>query len=66
MQHLTFLIIGLYILRMDVIHAHLDQLKGKGVSLGKGAIRYSSPDKIDYNVLESLLQVTLTSTGEVC
>ncbi|MCI0549371.1 MAG: DUF1801 domain-containing protein, partial [Anaerolineae bacterium] len=33
--------IGLYILRTDVMKAHKDQLKGKGVSIGKGAIRYS-------------------------
>jgi uncharacterized protein YdhG (YjbR/CyaY superfamily) len=32
--------IGLYILRTDVMNAHGDLLKGKGVSLGKGIIRY--------------------------
>lgn len=58
--------IGLYILRTDVMNAHRDQLKGKGVSLGKGAIRYSDPNKIDYSVVESMLRATVESSGEVC
>ena len=58
--------IGLYILRTDVMNTHRDKLKGKGVSIGKGAIRYSSPDKIDYSVVESMLRATVESSGEVC
>jgi uncharacterized protein YdhG (YjbR/CyaY superfamily) len=34
--------IGLYILRLDVLNAHRHLLKVKGVSLGKGVIRYSN------------------------
>jgi uncharacterized protein YdhG (YjbR/CyaY superfamily) len=40
--------IALYILRTDVMNAHRDLLKGKGVSLGKGCIRYSKPERIDF------------------
>ena len=58
--------IGLYILRTDVMKAHLDLLKVKGVSLGKGCIRYSKPEKIDFKVVESMLKATVKSTGEVC
>ena len=58
--------IGLYILRTDVMNAHKDQLKGKGVSIGKGAIRYSKPERIDFNVVESMLRATVKSTGPVC
>ena len=58
--------IGLYILRTDVMNAHRDQLKGKGISLGKGAIRYSKPERIDFNVVESMLRATVQSTGPVC
>jgi uncharacterized protein YdhG (YjbR/CyaY superfamily) len=58
--------IGLYILRTDVMKTHRDQLKGKGVSIGKGAIRYSKPEKIDFNVVESMLRATQESTGPVC
>jgi uncharacterized protein YdhG (YjbR/CyaY superfamily) len=58
--------IGLYILRTDVMNAHKDQLKAKGVSFGKGAIRYSKPERIDFKVVESMLRATLESTGPVC
>jgi len=58
--------IGLYILRTDVMKAHLDLLKIKGVSVGKGCIRYSKPEKIDFKVVESMLKATVKSTGVVC
>ena len=58
--------IGLYILRTDVMNAHKDMLKIKGVSLGKGCIRYSKSEKIDFKVVESMLKATVLSTGEVC
>ena len=58
--------IGLYILRTDVMNAHKEQLKTKGVSPGKGVIRYSKPEKIDFNVVESMLRATVESTGPVC
>ena len=58
--------IGLYILRTDVMSAHKELLKGNGVSVGKGAIRYSQPEKIDFQVVESMLRATLESSGEVC
>ena len=58
--------IGLYILRTDVMKTHLNLLKVKGVSLGKGCIRYSKPEKIDFKVVESMLKATVKSTGVVC
>jgi uncharacterized protein YdhG (YjbR/CyaY superfamily) len=58
--------IGLYILRTDVMKTHIDQLKGKGVSIGKGAIRYSKPGRIDFKVVESMLRATQESIGKVC
>ena len=58
--------IGLYILRTDVMKKYKDLLKIKGVSLGKGCIRYSKPEKIDFSVVEKLLKVTVESTGVVC
>lgn len=58
--------IGLYILRTDVMKAHADRLVGKGISHGKGCIRYSKPERIDFGVVESLLKATVESTGEVC
>lgn len=58
--------IGLYILRTDVMAAHKDRLHGKGISVGKGAIRYSKPERIDFDVVESMLRGTVKSTGPVC
>ena len=58
--------IGLYILRTDVMDAHRHQLQGKGISVGKGAIRYSKPERIDLGVVESMLRGTVKSTGPVC
>jgi uncharacterized protein YdhG (YjbR/CyaY superfamily) len=58
--------IALYILRTDVMKAHLDLLKIKGVSLGKGCIRYSKPEKINFEVVAGMLKATVESTSEVC
>ena len=58
--------IGLYILRTDVMAAHKEQLKAKGVTFGKGAIRYSKPERIDFGVVESMLWGTAKSEGPVC
>jgi len=54
--------IGLYILRTDVMKTHKHLLKVKGVTHGKGCIRYSKPEKIDFNVVESMLRATMEST----
>jgi uncharacterized protein YdhG (YjbR/CyaY superfamily) len=60
--------IGLYTLRVrtDVMNSHRDLLKIKGVSLGKGCIRYSKAEKIDFKVVERMLKATVKSTGVVC
>ena len=58
--------IALYILRTDVMKTHNKQLVGKGVSHGKGCIRYTKPERIDFNVVESMLRATEESTGVVC
>ena len=58
--------IGLYLLKTDVMNAYRDMLKGKGVSLGKGCIRYSRPEKIDFKVVEMILKAAQESTGVIC
>lgn len=58
--------IGVYILRTDVMNAHKHLLTGKGVSFGKGAIRYSKPERIDFDVVEKMLRATQESTGPIC
>lgn len=58
--------IALYILRTDVMRSHLYLLNIPGVTLGKGCIRYSRPEKIDFSVVERMLKATAESEGEVC
>jgi uncharacterized protein YdhG (YjbR/CyaY superfamily) len=58
--------IGFYILRTDVMRSHRYLLNRPGITLGKGAIRYSKPEHIDFNVVERMLRATVESTGEVC
>ena len=58
--------IGLYILRTDVMRSHRYLLNVPGVTLGKGAIRYSRPEKINFEVVEKMLRATAESMGPVC
>jgi uncharacterized protein YdhG (YjbR/CyaY superfamily) len=58
--------IALYILKNDVMDAHRGLLKGKGVSLGKGCIRYSRPERIDFQVVEKILKAAQESAGIIC
>lgn len=58
--------IGLYVLRTDVMNSHKAHLTGRGIRIGKGVIRYSRPERIVFNVVESLLRDTVKSTGPIC
>jgi len=58
--------IALYILKKDVMDSHRNLLKVKGVSMGKGCIRYSKPEKIDFKVVEMMLKATQESAGAIC
>jgi uncharacterized protein YdhG (YjbR/CyaY superfamily) len=58
--------IALYILKKDVLDTHRDLLNVKGVSLGKGCIRYSKPDKVNFSVVQKLLEGTVASSSEIC
>ena len=46
--------IALYILRKSVMDVYRDQLKGQ--SIGKGCIRYTKPEKVDFTLVEKLLR----------
>lgn len=56
--------ISLYILRKEVLDGHRERLKG--LSLGKGCIRYSRPEKIDFDVVQAMLAETRTNNGPIC
>ncbi len=58
--------IGLYILKQEVMDAYKEQLSGKGVSIGKGVIRYSKPERIDFELVEAMLVASEKSDAPVC
>lgn len=58
--------VALYILRTDVMRSHRYLFNVPGVTLGKGCIRYSKPEKIDFAVVGKILRATQESTGPVC
>ena len=56
--------IALYILKQEVMEKYKGELKG--VSTGKGCIRFTKPDKIDFEVVTKMLSGTYTSTNIIC
>jgi uncharacterized protein YdhG (YjbR/CyaY superfamily) len=56
--------LAVYVLKQPVLDAHRPELTG--LSLGKGCIRYSRPDQIDWNVISSLLEDTYASPARIC
>lgn len=58
--------IALYILKQEVLDAYKDRLAGKGISFGKGCIRYSRPERIDFGLVEEMLATSERSDAPVC
>jgi uncharacterized protein YdhG (YjbR/CyaY superfamily) len=58
--------ISLYILKQDVMEAHKEKVVGKGISFGKGCIRYSKPERIDFKIVEEMLVATEQSDAPIC
>jgi uncharacterized protein YdhG (YjbR/CyaY superfamily) len=48
--------ISLYVLRQNVLDSHRNRLAG--VNCGKGCVRYTSPTKIDFEIVRSMLEAT--------
>lgn len=48
------------------MQAHQEKLKGKGISFGKGCIRYSKIERIDFEIVKELLLDAEKSDGEIC
>ena len=55
--------ISLYILKEHVLKKHRPSLQG--LNLGKGCIRYSKPEKMDFNLVKGLLEETLHTDAEI-
>lgn len=59
--------IALYILKKDILDLYRTELnKMKGISVGKGCIRYSNPKKIDFDIVRKLLAGTYRSREKIC
>jgi len=56
--------ISLYILKQDVVYANRGLLKG--LKMGKGCIRYTKPEKIDFGIIKQLLVETHKSKRPIC
>ena len=56
--------ISLYILKQEVLDKFRDSLKG--LSLGKGCIRYRKPEQIDFQLVRTLLTENRQSNSEIC
>jgi uncharacterized protein YdhG (YjbR/CyaY superfamily) len=56
--------ISFYVLRQDALDANLDRVQG--LSLGKGCIRFRTPDRIDADTVRAFLSSTAKSTGSIC
>jgi hypothetical protein len=56
--------LSLDILKQPVFEAHRRDLEG--LDLGKGCIRYRSPERIDWDAVSSLLVATRDSEDVIC
>ncbi len=56
--------ISLYLLKQEVVDANREALAG--LNVGKGCIRYSSPKKMNFEVIRKLLEETVTSSDTAC
>jgi uncharacterized protein YdhG (YjbR/CyaY superfamily) len=56
--------ISFYVLRQDALEASADRLRG--LSVGKGCIRFRRSDQIDPQTIRRLLDSTASSTGPIC
>ena len=56
--------ISLYILKQEVVEANRETLAG--LNVGKGCIRYSSPKKMNFEVIRKMLEETVTSSDTAC
>jgi uncharacterized protein YdhG (YjbR/CyaY superfamily) len=56
--------ISIYVVKKGVIDAHRAELVT--ANIGKGCIRYSSPEKLNFALIEKLLVATRESDETVC
>lgn len=56
--------ISLYVLKEEVLNKYRDDLSG--LNVGKGCIRYSKPEKINFKLVKRLLIESRDSNSPIC
>lgn len=56
--------ISLYVLKEAVLNEYRPALAG--LNLGKGCVRYTKPEKMDFEVIEQLLAASRDSDSPIC
>ena len=57
--------ISLY-LKKDAVDGQRETLAAAKIKVGKGCINFTRPDRIPFDIVQSLLVATANSSGEVC
>lgn len=57
--------ISVYILRKEALDKYRDILT-QDASIGKGCIRYTKPEKINFEILEETLKASVSDSGRIC
>lgn len=56
--------ISFYVLKVEVLNNYREALSG--LNIGKGCVRYTNPNKIDFKIVEQLLIESHASDSPVC
>lgn len=56
--------ISFYVLKEEVLNRHRADLKG--LNVGKGCVRYSKPEKINFEIVRKLLSESHQFEGDIC
>jgi len=48
------------------MNAYKDKLAGTGVSFGKGCIRFTRTERINFEIVKEMLHAAEESDGEIC
>ena len=58
--------ISLYILKLDAMQQQRDALQAAKIKAGKGCINFPNPERIPFDIVQSLLVATVKSSDEPC
>ena len=58
--------ISLYILKKDAVDPQREALAAAKIKIGKSCINFTRPDRIPFDIVQSMLVATVNSSGEVC